>query len=490
MAKQKFSVVDELVAGKELKLAGSGVMRLQPDQLGGPSALPAGPGSVKFGLRYSPEQLEPGAAHAQAMKVWLEGTDDAGRQILEQREEEDLTLLGRYDLDGTAAVAGGKCSVRLDTISVDHRSAANWRMFFAPDDVQSLVCVPKAPGDWDALGVSLNGVHAVVPNLWAPKEVDVRAGGLRIRLEPQIDDMLIGDPTFAGKVMPGCILRLDKLGGPGTEVDLLAALDVFGPLLAFYGGRAVPPTGWEGQSAEGMVWGVRAYTVTALPVQERRTCLPRSTPVLEAYLSRAWDSWQASDPTRQARLRGVANLYEEMLYTTYPTVTVALTAMYLERFRELVIGSSELLPVGPDFTRTKKDNVASDIRKTLRTAIEGNSRLDENQKTALIASLAKNPGKIQDLFRRSFKESLLELYEKAGLEVDEGELKAFIGERDRTIHGGWDASRPGGMESYRWAQYGINLIERLVLRFLAYEGDYYNRTTGEIEHFAHQEPDW
>lgn len=46
------------------------------------------------------------------------------------------------------------------------------------------------------------------------------------------------------------------------------------------------------------------------------------------------------------------------------------------------------------------------------------------------------------------------------------------------------------MEGHRWSQYGINLIERLVLRFLAYEGDYYDRTTGEIEHFTHRDPDW
>ena len=85
---------------------------------------------------------------------------------------------------------------------------------------------------------------------------------------------------------------------------------------------------------------------------------------------------------------------------------------------------------------------------------------------------------------------MLELYRRAGLEVDEADLKEFIRERDLTIHGGWDASRQGGMDSYRWSEYGINLIERLVLRFFIYEGDYYARTTAKIEYFAHRDPNW
>lgn len=157
MANPEFSVIDQLLKGDSVELKGEGTVRLQADQLGKPFAPPAGPGSVKFKVGYSPEQMAPGANHTHALKVWLEGTDEVGKQILKQRKESDLTPLGRYDLEGTVAVAGSQCQVRLDTISVDHRSAANWRMFFAPDDARSLICVPEAPSDWDAVGTSLDG---------------------------------------------------------------------------------------------------------------------------------------------------------------------------------------------------------------------------------------------------------------------------------------------------------------------------------------------
>lgn len=477
MSKEAFSVVDDLLEGTAIELMGEGIMRLQSDQDG----LPEGPGRANFGLRYAPQELAPGKSHTHALKLSLSGIDDEGHRILEGRAEEGMVPLARYDLAGTAEVAGNPTSMRLDTIYVDHRTGGSMRALISEDNAHSLTC-----GDGE--GVDLQDLRAIIPNLWAPP-VDIVSGGLRLRLEPLVNDMMVADPLYAGKVVPGCLLTLEKLDST-EEIDLLAALDVFGSLLTFYAGRAVSPTAWEGQTAAGPLWGSRAHDVTTLPVQEHRTCLPRSTPVLGAFLSRAWESWQYFDETRQARLRGVARLYQRMLSATYATVTIALTAMYLERFRELVVGSSELLPVGPSFSKSKRDRVASNLRKSLRAAIDENSNLDDDQKAALKTSLAENPAKIQDLFRRSFRESLLELYDRAGLEVDEAELKEFVQERDRTIHGGWDASRAGGMKSHHWSEYGINLIERLVLRFFAYEGEYYNRTTAEVEHFAHRDPDW
>jgi hypothetical protein len=90
---------------------------------------------------------------------------------------------------------------------------------------------------------------------------------------------------------------------------------------------------------------------------------------------------------------------------------IALTAVYLERFRELFVSSSELL----EGSNGKKDRVARDIAKALKEAIDSSSRLGPDEKKRLSDSLDTNRGKISDLFRKTFRESLLELYERADL---------------------------------------------------------------------------
>ncbi len=472
-----FSVVDALLEGQTVELVGDGDLQLQPDQTGPPS----GPGRVRFALGYAPEELSPGTPHTQALTVALSGSDDEGRKILASRLEEGIVPMARYDLSGEAEVNGQPRQVRLETLYVDHRTPASVRQLCGSDNARSLVC-----GEGE--GTGLQSVRAVVPNLWAP-QIDVRAGGLRIHLEPQLNDSDLSDPYQAGKVVPACVLKLDKLRD-GIDIDLLKAVEVFGYLLSFYAGRAVLPSAWEGETAAGDFWGIRALEVTPLPIEDRRTCLPRSSEVLGPFLARAWERWMGFDEEQQGRLRGVTNLYRFMLSATFPIERIMLTAMYLERFRELVVGTSKLLTAPGTFSRSKQDNVASDLREALRNAIDGNTRLDDSQKEILKRSLSRNPGKVQDLFRRSFKESLLELYEKASLEVDEGDLRDFIRQRDLVTHGSWDPSREGTMETYRWAEYGTNLIERLVLRFFGYEGNYYDRTTGKPEYFAHREASW
>ncbi len=46
------------------------------------------------------------------------------------------------------------------------------------------------------------------------------------------------------------------------------------------------------------------------------------------------------------------------------------------------------------------------------------------------------------------------------------------------------------MRAHYLAEYGTNLLEKLILRFFRYDGPYYDRTTGRIEPFEHQDPNW
>jgi hypothetical protein len=179
-----------------------------------------------------------------------------------------------------------------------------------------------------------------------------------------------------------------------------------------------------------------------------------------------------------------------MLAAAFATQQVALTAIYLERLRELVVGGSELLPVTETFTKSKRKKVESELRAGLREVIDRSTQLDEAQKETLKQSLASNSGKIRDVLRKSFKDSLLELYDRADLSLDHAALSDFIRERDNIIHGTWDASRDSSMRTYFWAAYGLNLLERLMLRFFGYEGQYWNRVTESLEHFEHREPNW
>jgi hypothetical protein len=84
------------------------------------------------------------------------------------------------------------------------------------------------------------------------------------------------------------------------------------------------------------------------------------------------------------------------------------------------------------------------------------------------------------VLRKSFKDSLLELYDRADLSVDRSVLSGFIRERDNIIHGTWDASRDASIQTYYWAEYGLNLLERLMLRFFGYEGQYWDRVTKRL----------
>lgn len=472
-----YSVVEELLGGGPVEFRGEGTLVL----LQGQDEPPTGPGQVRFGLLYDPD--ESGERHTGAIKVSLDAADDGGREILGWTPAEKRAPLPRYDLAGTIEVGGDAMPVRIEPVLVDHTLPASMHAMVS-HDIAWRVSVG------DGLGEEAVSVRAVVPNLDAPR-VDLASAGLRVRLETVCAgaEHALADPANAGKVLPTCLLRLEKIAG-GEDVDLAEAVDVFGWLLSFWAGGAVHPNAWEADTARGRVWCLRALDVRRLPVEARRTCLPCSG--LEPFLRRGYESWRELDERRRGRLRGVVNLYAQILASTYPIQQVALTAMYLERFRELVLGNETVLEqVGAKDKGFDEEKVAKMLKDTLRNLIEFVGDLEIGDRNKLRRSIdGIGGGHASGLFRPSFQRQLMELYGRARLQVDRGQLRTFIDERNAVIHGYWDANPEGVMRAHYLAEYGTGLLEKLILRFFRYDGPYYDRTTGEIEFFEHRDPNW
>jgi len=253
------------------------------------------------------------------------------------------------------------------------------------------------------------------------------------------------------------------------ENNIPLAIEVFGWLLSFYAGRAVHPIAWEGETEGGEAWCIHAREVTPLPVQERNSCLIPSD--LRRFLEGAFRAWLARDETGRFRLMGAISSYKDILAASFAIQQIALTAVYLERFREHFIGSSELL----EGSENRRKNVAKEMTEALQKAIVSSNRLEPPEKDLLTDYLNKNRAKARDLLRKTFRDSLMELFYKADLEVDEKELGAFIAERNQVLHGYYDASAAGTWKTDRLARYGLNLLEKLILRLLWYEGYYYDR---------------
>jgi hypothetical protein len=469
-----WSVVDELSEGRPVVLSGHGTLTLQPDQEGGEDVPPPGPGGVNFAIRYSP--TEDGNR-----KILLSfySIDDGGAEILSWvPENTEERTSPRYDLSGTIDAPDGTGPVEMSPVFVDFKASPAEHGLMQDEALE----VRAGPG----LGSDYVKVRALVPNLSVSAEG--QAAGLRFRIYPasggvQTDGVF---PDQVGKILPGAYLELERLD---DVADLRFAVEAFGWFLSFYAGRAVHPIAWEAETADGTVWAVQAgRKPTPLPQTFARTCLPLNS--ASPFLEQVWGNWEEFDEERRVRLQGVVTTYEAILATTYPIRQIALTAMYLERFREHVVGSSELLPLGPGFSKSKRNNVAGELRRALKSAIDDSGRLNDDQKELLTRSLDDNPGKVLDLFRKSFRDSLLELHAKADLPVDEEELKRYIDERDTVLHGSWKADREGTLKTYWLARYGLAVLEKLTLRRFGYEGWYYDRQQGSTETLPRGTPSW
>jgi hypothetical protein len=191
-------------------------------------------------------------------------------------------------------------------------------------------------------------------------------------------------------------------------------------------------------------------------------------------------------------LRSVVNLYAQILSSTYPIQQIALTAMYLERFRELVLSNETVLEqVNAKEKGLDEDKVAKMLKDTLSNLVEFVEGLDADDRGKLRRVInGIGGGHVSGLFRPSFQKQLTELYGRAKLPIDRDELRTFIEERNAVVHGYWDSSAEGAMRMHSLAEYGTNLLEKLILRFFRYEGPYYDRTINSIEQFDHKDPTW
>ena len=421
------------------------------------------------------------------IKVSLDALDKGGKGILDWTPAQERAPMPRYDLAGSAEVGGETMAVRLDPLLVDHTLPADFHSMMYKD-ISFKVCAD------DGLGEKPTSARAIVPNLFTP-EVETETAGLRVRLEPGYPDAehSLSDPDNAGKVLPACLLHIEKVE-EAEDVDVAEAIEIFGWLLSFYAGGAVHVNAWEGTTKSGQcMWCLRAHDVRRLPLEAKRTCLPRDG--LEPFLRRGHESWQELEELRRGRLRGVVNLYAQILSSTYPIQQIALTAMYLERFRELVLSNETVLEqVDAKNKGFDKDKVAKMLKDTLTNLVEFVEGLDADDRSKLRRVIdGIGGGHVSGLFRPSFQKQLMELYGRAQLTIDRDELGTFIAERNAVTHGYWDPSPEGAMRAHRLAEYGTNLLEKLILRFFRYEGPYYDRTSNEpnsIEQFDHQDPNW
>ena len=471
-------MVDELADGKPVEFTGEGNLTLQPDQDGPP----VGPGRVRFGLRYAPE--EGFDHHSHAIALSLEHRDGVGEEILDYSPGTGGPVpIPRYGFDGTATLGGESVPACMEPVMVDHRWSANQHRNFRNDFTFKVI-------GGEGLGSEVTDVRALIPNLSAPA-VGIETAGLKVRLEPIYPDAYdaITDPENAGKALPTCLLHLEQGEGAAGQ-DVSEAVEVFGWLLSFYAGGQVHPNAWEGRTEAGPVWCLRASDVRRLPAEPKQTCLPREA--LEPFLERAWQAWLGLDDRHKGRLRGVVNLYAQILASTYPIQQVALTSMYLERFRELVLGNETVLEqIGAKEKGFDEDKVAKMLKDTLNNLVGFVGELDADDRGRLRKSInGIGGGHVSGLFRLSFQRQLDELYGRACHGVDRDELRTFIGERNAVVHGYWDSSPEGAMDAHRLAEYGTNLLEKLILRFFRYDGPYYDRTTGQIKPFEHQDPNW
>ncbi len=470
--------IEELAQGRSFECRGEGELRLQPEQTGPPE----GPGRVRFDLRYAPVQ-----DNDLRISLRLRALDEGAREIFAWRPPGNgRTVLPRYDLSGTVDVGGEERPVGMEFVTLSYPFG-----LVGDDSHQDLLLSAQASTVTigDAAGAPLSRTRMLIPNLLAQAGFETR--GLRLRLSWVPDEKQPKLPAFVptvGKVLPGSFLDLEKLKGSEGDAVRLAA-EAFGIFLSFHAGRAVYPLAWEGKAETGKVWSITASAGGArLPAEEEESCIPNYC--LEPFLRRAWESWLELSDTQRLRLKGVVNVYQDMLAARFAIQRVALTAMFLERFRELVVGSSELLQTTDTFGNNKRRNAVKELREDLKEAITSNNHLDDAQKEVLRQSLKANPGKVQDLFRKTFKDSLLDLYAKADLEVDECQLKEYIKHRNFVLHGTWDSDVKGGTDTFLVAEYGLELLERLVVRFFGYEGPFYERTRGADGYLAKGEPNW
>jgi hypothetical protein len=473
------SLLERFVDGKKVRIEGPGTLELEEDEESTwESGAPRGPGQVYFVLFCDFEGIQ--TSHSEAINVKITSRDDAAFSIIRGVKSEGLSPFPRYRLSGSVSTTKGEVPIQMGAVTLDSRS-------FSPISIPEMKISRTVSVGTVTLGSleitkDLIDCKLVVPNF--AEEAVVEGGGLRISLKeisPEATSNLYAVES-QDKLLPGSYLEVQRLQDNADETVGLAVED-FGWLLSFYSGSRIHPVIWEGETDSGTVWNIQTTRlITPLDTEHVESCVSKSVP-LERFLQYGWRAWRNLDEERRTRLRGAVNFYTDVLSATFPTQKLALTTMYLERFRDLMFGSSTLLEaINEDQKKVDTKKLSKKVRGALRDSIDQNEGLSTGEKEQLIEAVNKvGGGQVNGLFRKTLKESLLELYERADLVVDPVELGRFIRERDTVIHGSWDSGRGGTLKTYRLAEYGLNLLEMLLLRLFEYEGKYYNRTSISIE---------
>lgn len=482
------SLLERFVDGKKVRIEGSGTLELEEDEESTwESGVPRGPGQVDFVLFCDFEGLQ--ISCLEAINIEITSRDDAAFSMIRGVKSEGLSPLPRYRLSGSVSTTNGEVPIRMDAVMLDVGS-------FSPISMPQMTISRIVSVGAVTLG-SLESTNdlidckLVVPNF--AEEAMVEGRGLRISLKeisPEATRNFYAMES-QGKLLPGSYLEVQRLQEDAKETVGLAVED-FGWLLSFYSGSRIHSVVWEGETGSGTVWNIQTRRlITPLGAEHAGSCVSESVS-LERFLQYAWEAWQNHDEQRRARLRGVVNFYTGMLSATFSTQKLAFTTMYLERFRDLVLGSSTALDeVNQDRKKIDAEKIAKEVRSTLRSVIKDSKELSDNEIRNLVRLANKvGPGQVEGLFRKTFKEALLELCERADLKVDQKGLAKFIRERDKVLHGSWDSGRRGTLDSHRVAEYGLNLLEMLLLRLFEYEGKYYDRTSISIEEFPAGKFSW
>jgi hypothetical protein len=526
-------MLDELANGNPLEVVGVGYLTLEDEE--GEQwepGTPVGPGKVHFTLAYDPaRETDP---HTRSLKVELVSLDASGDELLRWSGGSEPHPSPRYGLTGKASANRGEdLPVRMESVTLTsslnfavQKTEGQFREYIRALDTLARMdgVIEETESEDDMTEEQMEQVfsewldfsnmaplrHGIVRKVTLG--VDVPAGrfskckmfvpnfagyanfeaeGMKFNLFKISDaaQLKLDEPEYLGKVLPVSYLDIERVRGTCDVAMETAVYDV-GWFLSFYAGRRIHPVAWEGISDQGRTWCLESRQITPIGSNKTVSCLDGTD--IGLFLKEALGAWQMKvhedeELAQELRrsLRGASNLYADILATTFPTQRVALTAMYLERFRVSVFGNSSLIEiVNQGENRVDENELARLVRETLVERIDDNEVLTPQEKEVLQEPILKmGVLNIRGLFRKSFKNSIVELYAHFGLSVDKKRLQLFINERNSVVHGYWDSGREGTLETERQARFGLHLLEKLILKLFGHEGKYLNRMRNEYQHF-------
>lgn len=521
------SLLDHLGAMGSMRLEGVGVLTSPPAE----GHAPERSGKVNFAVEHRIGDMD--RPYGESIAVTLTGLDDDANAILRHRSSVPGVPLPFYSLEGTLTWPSHGTPMRLESVFLDptsltiNRSKEEMDTLF--DQVEALERFMSSEGagndedfdlqrwstsfkEWmeapgwavecgawtwkvvvgdDTEASEPSGCRLLIPNLIT--QATASSGELRFEVQPAPGaEARLEEPESRGKVLPGCFVDV-LLTRNGFEGEVALAAVELGWLLSFWSGRAVHPIAREFETSRGPVWYVETKTVTPYKRSNPNTCLlTLELEDLSAFLQNAWVVWRDlsnADDDWIRTLKSVISTYQETLCATFANVALALTAMSLERLRDRALGESELLR---DLRTSRRGKVEREVRKAIEKSIEGTSRLSdaEDVRQRLLDSLAANPGKVKEVFRKPFQEALEDLLRLGGHYAERTRLNEYVRRRNEVVHGTASGGAETALEAHRLAQYGLAQIEKLVLRRLEYIGLYFDRVAMEVKEFPEGRASW